>query len=80
LSETSERSEHNWFIRWKHTWSGRLVWTVLGLAIAYVFASLAIDSGVLWQWGVAIFFAIDGMYNFIRLIGKLVHGNKATRP
>jgi hypothetical protein len=77
LSETSEHNEHNWFIRWKHTWSGRIAWTVLGLTIAYVFASLAINNGALWQWGIAIFFAIDGLYNFARLIGKIVRRNSA---
>jgi hypothetical protein len=66
--------EHNWFIRWKHTWSGRIAWTVLDFAIAYVFASLAIDSGTLWQWGVAIFFAIDGAYNLCRFIIMLIRG------
>jgi hypothetical protein len=85
LSENSEQSEkykpedHNWFIRWKHTWSGRIAWTVLDLAIAYVFASLAIDSGTLWQWGIAIFFAIDGLYNFARLVGKVIRRTSANR-
>ena len=79
MEETSGHNEHNWFMRWKHTWSGRLAWLVLDLAIAYVFGSLAIDSGALWQWGIAVLFLIDGIYNLVRFIGKLRSGRKATK-
>jgi hypothetical protein len=65
-------------MRWKHTWSGRLAWTVLDLAIAYIFASFAIDSGTLWQWGLAVLFGLDGLYNLVRFIGKLLRKNDKT--
>ncbi len=71
---TPKPQNRNAFMRWKHTWSGRLAWTVLDLAIVYTFASLAIDSGVLWQWGVVVLFLIDGLYNFVRFAGKFVDG------
>lgn len=69
---SSEQHEHNAFIRWKHTPTGRLVWTVLTGIIAYVFVSLAIDSGQLWQWGVAVLFTIDALYNFAQFVRKLI--------
>lgn len=75
-ANNNENEQPNAFIRWKHTWAGRLVWMVLDLAIAYIFASLAIDSGVLWQWGLAIFFIGDGIYNFIRFVGQLIRNGK----
>jgi hypothetical protein len=62
-------------MRWKHTAHGRLIWAVLDFVIAYIFASLAINSGSIWQWGIAILFTIDGVYELVRFIGKLIHGN-----
>jgi len=66
---------HNAFEKWRHSYSGRVAWVVLTLAIAYVFGSKAIDSGALWQWGVAILFAIDGLWSIFRLIRK-IYGRK----
>lgn len=73
-------TEHSAFVRWKHSWFGRLVWTVLDIAIVLSFATLAIDSGALWQWGVALLFTIDAVYNFVQLIRTLIHhGKQANR-
>jgi hypothetical protein len=77
MNQPSESKHHNAFMKWKHSYSGRAAWVVLCFAVAYVFGSLAIDNGSLWQWGVAALFAIDGVYNIIRLIGKL-YGRKGT--
>ena len=77
-TEDSSQPEQNWFLRWKHTWSGRMVWSVLDLVIVYIFGSLAINSGSLWQWGVAALFLIDGVYNLVRLIGILLNGNRTN--
>jgi hypothetical protein len=78
---SNEKGEHNAFVRWKHTKIGRLAWAVLAGIIAYAFASLAIDSGSLWQWGLAVLFLGDALYNFGQLIRKLVgrdgHTNQA---
>jgi hypothetical protein len=62
-------------MRWKHTAAGRIIWAILDFVIVYIFVSLAINSGSLWQWGVAILFTIDGVYELIRFVGKLIHGN-----
>lgn len=75
--DTSERPqaepEHSAFVRWKHSWFGRLVWTVLDIAIVLSFATLAIDSGALWQWGITVLFTIDAVYNFVQLLRILIH-------
>lgn len=77
LSEQKHESEptpkHSPFIRWRHTRVGRLCWMVLAGAIAYAFASLAIDSGALWQWVLAIGFAIDAIYNLVQLVRSLIN-------
>lgn len=69
--EKPNEPDHNAFERWRHSYSGRAAWVVLTLAIAYVFGSMAIDSGSLWQWGLAALFTIDGLYSLFRLIGKI---------
>lgn len=70
----SEQVEHNAFIRWRHTAAGRVCWAILAGIIAYVFVSLAIDSGALWQWLVAVIFTIDCLYNLVQLVRTLIHG------
>jgi hypothetical protein len=76
LEETdSQQPQHNAFVRWRYTWHGRLVWTLVDLVITIVFASLAVGSGTLWQWGIAVLFFLNGLYNLIRCIGALRRGN-----
>ena len=69
----SNESEHNAFIRWKHTKIGRLSWAIITGIIAYVFTSLAIDSGTLWQWALAILFTGDALYNLLQLLRKFTN-------
>lgn len=77
MEETdNQRPQHNAFVRWKYTWHGRLVWALVDLVIAYIFGSLAINSGSLWQWGIAILFVLNGVYNVIRCIGALGSGKR----
>ena len=77
---TSEQSQHNAFIRWKHTKTGRLAWTVLTAVIAYIVASLAINSGDLWQWAIAILFTVDSLYNLIQFARKFIHHDNHNHP
>jgi hypothetical protein len=46
---------------------GYLVFGLAELGLAYVFASLAIDSGSLWQWLLAIILFIGFLQNIGRL-------------
>jgi hypothetical protein len=68
--------QQNALVRWKYTWHGRLTWALVDLVIAGIFGSLAINSGTLWQWGVAVLFLLNGIYNLVRFIGKVSHGSK----
>jgi hypothetical protein len=78
VSEPDQEPKHNAFVRWRYTWHGRLVWAVIDLVITIIFGSLAINSGSLWQWGIAILFLVNCIYNLARGIWKLTHGNQRT--
>jgi membrane protein YdbS with pleckstrin-like domain len=73
-----QQPQHNALVRWKYTWYGRLAWALVDLVIAVIFGSLAIDSGTLWQWGIAVLFLLNGIYNLIRCIQKLRHGKSSS--
>lgn len=65
------------------TRKGKLVFGVSELIIAYLFVSLAIDSGSLWQYTAAILMFIGGLNNLVRsafLLGMNPNaGNKAKK-
>lgn len=46
---------------------GYLVFALVEVALAYIFASIAIDSGSLWAYLAAIIFAIGALLNFLNL-------------
>lgn len=43
---------------------------IVELMLAYIFASLAINSGSLWQWGLGIVLVIGALRNLVNLISK----------
>lgn len=55
-------------IQWYQTKQGYALLALIMFAAAYVFASLAIDSGSLLQWTLAIVLLVTGVQN----VGKLV--------
>lgn len=62
--------------KWHDTKLGLLVFAVVELAVAYGFASLAIDRGNLWWYLLTLVFTIGSLQNIVRLFGKFVHGKK----
>lgn len=74
---SADKSHHatqlNAFEKWKHSYSGRVAWTVLAATVCYIFASMAIDTGIFWQWGLAALFAIDSFYNIAQLVRKIAN-------
>ena len=56
---------------WHQTRTGLLLFGVVELSIAYLFASLAIDSGSLWQYALTLLFFVGGLRNIV-LIGREV--------
>jgi len=51
---------------------GQLVFGIIELALAYLFGSLAVNSGSLWEWFLAIVFVIGFLQNFIKFIRRIV--------
>jgi hypothetical protein len=62
--------------QWHTTKWGLLTFAVAELAITYGFGSLAIDRGSLIWYALAIIFLVGFAQNLVKLIWKLVHGNK----
>ena len=65
--------------RWHQTNLGLVVFALAELAIAYGFASLAIDRGSLWYYILALIFVVGFLQNVIKLIWVLAHGHKTTK-
>ena len=55
---------------------GYLVFGLVELGLWYLFASLAINSGSLWEWTLAVILFIGLLQNLIKLMGAFVHGSK----
>ena len=49
------------------------------LLIAYVIASLALDSGAIWQYGLAILFLVNGIRVGTYLIKKFIKNDSKTK-
>ena len=65
--------------KWHDTKLGLLIFAVIELAVAYGFASLAIDRGNLLWYIFGFIFLFGGLKNFIKFIGSFFHGGQANR-
>ncbi len=63
---------------WHHTKLGRLCFAMAELAMAYGFASLAIDRGNLAWYALALIFFIGFLQNSVRFIGAWFYANKKS--
>ncbi|MDB5170951.1 MAG: hypothetical protein JWO35_645 [Candidatus Saccharibacteria bacterium] len=61
------------------TKTGHLLFGLVELAIAYGFVSLAIDRGSFFYYFLTLVFLVGALQNFLKLVGKVLHGNKATK-
>lgn len=52
--------------RFHKTKKGRITFGLAELLVAYLFVSLAINSGSIWQYVLAILFAIGAVNNLVR--------------
>lgn len=59
--------------RWHRSRTGLFVFGLVELAIAYGFASLAIDHGNFWYYLLALIFLVGALQNIFKLIGKLIN-------
>ena len=61
---------------WHKTRPGLLVFAIIELALAYLFASLAINDGNLWIYLLTLIFLVGCLQNLFRLIGSFFRGKK----
>jgi hypothetical protein len=59
---------------WHKTRSGLLIFAIVELAIAYGFASLAIDRGNLFYYLLTLIFLVGSLQNFVKFIRSFIHG------
>lgn len=65
--------------KFRKTRTGYVVFGLIEPALAYLFGSLAVNSGSLLQWALAVVLLLGFMQNFVRLIWKFVHGGKVSK-
>lgn len=53
---------------WHKTRFGHLVFALVELGLSYVFILAALDSGSLWQYGVAFIFLFGFLANFVQMV------------
>lgn len=61
--------------KWHETKVRLLVFAAIELGLAYLLGSLAVNSGSLWEWALAIILLVGTLQNLVRLIGKFVRKN-----
>ena len=54
------------------TRGGYAIFGLVELGLAYLFGSLAINSGSLWQWALAIIFVVGTLQNFFKPIAGML--------
>ena len=64
--------------KFHRTRTGYLVFGLVELGLSYLFFSLAVNSGSLWEWTLTLILGIGVLQNLVRLIGVLLRGNKAS--
>lgn len=61
--------------KWHKTKPGYLIAGLVELAIAYGFASLAIDRGNLWWYLLTLIFLVGALQNFVKLMKSFLRIN-----
>jgi hypothetical protein len=61
--------------KWHKTRLGLLIFGLVELAIAYGFASLAIDRGNAIWYLLLLVFLVGALQNFLNLLKKVIHGS-----
>ena len=60
--------------KFHRTRNGYIVFGLVELGLAYLFGSLAVNSGSVWQWTLTIILLVGFLQNLVRLIGVLIRG------
>lgn len=65
--------------KFHRTSTGLATFGVVELGAAYGLILLALDSGDLWQYGLAVILAAGSIVNFVKLVGRGLADVKAGR-
>ena len=65
-------------VLWRQTRWGLLLLGALELAAAYGETLVALNSGAIWEYGLAAIFCVDGIRRLARLIWNVAHGHKTA--
>jgi hypothetical protein len=65
-------AQHNKLFAWQETKTGLVLITLLDLFLAYVFVLLALDTGSLLQYFIALVFLVLGVTAAVKLVQKVV--------
>lgn len=57
--------------KFHRTRTGYTVFGLVELGLSYLFASLAVNSGSLWEWTLTVILLIGFLQNFVKLIRGL---------
>jgi hypothetical protein len=62
--------------KWHQTRTGHLIFGLAELGLSYLFISLAINSGSLWQYALAIIFFAGSVQNLARIFKTSINERK----
>jgi hypothetical protein len=65
--------------RWHKTSRGHLVFGLIELGLAYLFVSLSIDSGSLFEYAITVLFFAGAVQNFVRIFRTTKNGRKRNQ-
>ena len=65
--------------RWHQTKLGLSAFAAIELALAYGFASLAIDRGSAWYYLLTLVLLTGAVHNFVTVIWRLLHEHKTAK-
>lgn len=71
-----KKATTNSYLTWRRSFTGGLVFGAVYLLLAYIFVSLAIDSGSLWQYLLGIVSFIVGAHSAYQAVKSKVHEKK----
>jgi hypothetical protein len=66
--------------RWHRTNAGYITFGLVELALGYLFFSLAVNSGSLWQYTLTLIFFVGAVHNaFLLVFARPKHAPKTTK-
>lgn len=76
MAKKKTANNTNSYVVWRRSTTGGLIFAGVYFLLGYVFVSLAIDSGSLWQYGLAILSVIMGIQSIFIMVKNRGNGYK----